>query len=66
MEVSAASGWRYGGIDLSPAPMKDVSIGTAFENFLGAPVGSSGTLSTAALITRALKAIPVNRPVIPA
>ena len=61
MEVSAASGWRYGGIDLSPAPMKEVSIGRAIENFLGAPVGSSGTLSTAALITRALKAIPVKQ-----
>ncbi|MFZ0884069.1 MAG: DUF711 family protein [Candidatus Acidiferrales bacterium] len=61
MAISATSSWRYGGIDLSPAPMKDVSIGRAIENFLGAPVGSSGTLSTAALITRALKAIPVKQ-----
>ncbi|MFZ0519870.1 MAG: DUF711 family protein [Candidatus Acidiferrales bacterium] len=61
MEISAASGWRYGGIDLSPAPMKDVSIGRAVENFLGAPVGSSGTLGVAALITRSLKAIPVKQ-----
>jgi uncharacterized protein (UPF0210 family) len=61
MEISAVSGWRYGGIDLSPAPMKDVSIGRAIENFLGAPVGSSGTLSAAALITRSLKAIPVKQ-----
>jgi hypothetical protein len=61
MEISTASGWRYGGIDLSPAPMKDVSIGRAIENFLGAPVGSSGTLSAAALITRSLKAIPVKQ-----
>jgi uncharacterized protein len=61
MEISATSGWRYGGIDLSPAPMKDVSIGRAIENFLGAPVGSSGTLSTAALITRSIKAIPVKQ-----
>ena len=61
MEVSAGSGWRYGGIDLSPAPMKDVSIGRAIENFLGAPVGSSGTLGVAALITRSLKGIPVKQ-----
>ena len=61
MEISAATGWRYGGIDLSPAPMKDVSIGRAIENFLGAPVGSSGTLGVAAIITRSLKAIPVNQ-----
>ena len=60
-EISATSGWAYGGIDLSPAPLKDVSIGRAFENYLGKPLGSSGTLATAALITRALKAIPVKQ-----
>jgi uncharacterized protein (UPF0210 family) len=60
-EISAASGWIYGGIDLSPAPLKEVSIGRAIENFVGAPLGSSGTLSTAALITRALKAVPVKQ-----
>lgn len=59
--ISAASGWAYGGIDLSPAPLKDVSIGRAIENFVGAPLGSSGSLSAAALITRALKAIPVKQ-----
>jgi len=59
--IGAASGWSYSGIDLSPAPLKDVSIGRAIENFTGAPLGSSGTLSTAALITRALKAIPVKQ-----
>lgn len=61
MEISSASGWNWGGIDLSPAPMKEISIGRAFENYLGEPFGSSGTLSTAALITRALKAIPVKQ-----
>ncbi len=61
LEISASTGWAYGGIDLSPAPLKDVSIGQAIENFTGAPLGSSGTLSTAALITRSLKAIPVKQ-----
>jgi uncharacterized protein (UPF0210 family) len=60
-KISAAGGWTYGGIDLSPAPMKEISIGRAIENFVGSPLGSSGTLSTAALITRALKAIPVKQ-----
>jgi len=60
-EISAASGWDYGGIDLSPAPLKEISIGRAFENYLGKPLGSSGTLTAAALITRALKAIPVKQ-----
>jgi uncharacterized protein len=61
MEISSTSGWKYGGLDLSPAPLMDVSIGRAIENFLGAPVGSSGTLTAAAIITRALKAIPVKQ-----
>ena len=60
-EISQSSGWTYGGIDLSPAGLKDVSIGRAIENFLGAPMGSSGTLTTTALITRALKSIPVTQ-----
>jgi uncharacterized protein (UPF0210 family) len=59
--ISQASGWKYGGIDLSPAPLKDVSIGRAIENFYGVPMGSSGTLTVAALITRTLKAIPVTQ-----
>jgi uncharacterized protein (UPF0210 family) len=60
-EISENTGWKYGGIDLSPAPLKDISIGGAIENFLGAPVGVSGTMTAAALITRALKAIPVTQ-----
>ncbi len=60
-EIGSSSGWKYGGLDLSPAPLMDVSIGGAIENFLGAPVGSSGTLTAAAIITRALKAIPVKQ-----
>jgi uncharacterized protein len=59
--VSQSSGWKYGGIDLSPAPLKDVSIGGAIESFYGAPIGSSGTLTVAALITRAIKAVPVTQ-----
>jgi uncharacterized protein (UPF0210 family) len=60
-EISQSTGWKYGGIDLSPAPLKEISIGGAIENFLGAPIGTSGTLTAAALITRALKAIPVTQ-----
>jgi uncharacterized protein len=60
-EIGAASDWNYDGIDLSPAPLKEISIGRALENYLGEPLGSSGTLTTAALITRALKAIPVKQ-----
>jgi len=60
-EISQSTGWKYGGIDLSPAPLKDISMGGAIENFLGAPIGASGTVTAAALITRALKSIPVTQ-----
>ncbi len=59
-QVEQASGWTYMGIDLSTAPLKDVSIGHAVENFLGAKIGTSGTLTAAATITAALKLVPVR------
>ena len=55
------SGWKYTGIDLSPAPLKDISIGGAIENFTHQPLGSNGTLAAIAIITRALKNIRVTR-----
>jgi uncharacterized protein len=55
------TGWKYTGIDLSPAPLKDVSIGGAIENFTGEPLGSNGTLAAVAIITGALKNIRVTR-----
>lgn len=55
------TGWRYTGIDLSPAPMKQVSIGGAIENFTGKPLGSNGTLAAVAIITNALRNIHVMR-----
>jgi uncharacterized protein (UPF0210 family) len=59
-QIDAQTGWKYGGIDLSPAPLKEISIGGAIEKFYGAQLGSSGTLTVAAIITRALKEIPVT------
>jgi uncharacterized protein (UPF0210 family) len=59
-QIDAQTGWKYGGVDLSPAPLKEISIGGAIEKFYGAPLGSSGTLTVAAIITRALKEIPVT------
>ena len=54
------SGWTYAGIDPTPAPMGDVSIARAMEAFTGAPFGSSGTMTAAAIITRAVQATPVK------
>ena len=59
--IAARSGWSYAGLHLSPAPLKDVSIGAAIEKMTRARFGSSGTMSAAGAITAALKAIPVKQ-----
>jgi hypothetical protein len=55
------SGWRYMGIDLSPAPLKEISIGAAIEELIAQPFGSSGTLTAAATITAAIKNVKVKQ-----
>ncbi|MGA7139278.1 MAG: DUF711 family protein [Terriglobales bacterium] len=55
------SGWDYLGLDPTPAPAGDISIGAAIEGYTGHPVGSSGTLSTAFLITTAVRSVPVKQ-----
>ncbi|MGA2098211.1 MAG: DUF711 family protein [Candidatus Acidiferrum sp.] len=59
--VDSDTGWAYVGMDLSPAPLKDVSIGAAIENLTTQPIGSSGTLTAAATITAALRDIRVKQ-----
>jgi uncharacterized protein (UPF0210 family) len=59
--VDTDTGWTYMGIDLSPAPLKDVSIGAAIENLTTQPIGSSGTLTAAATITAAIHDIKVKQ-----
>jgi hypothetical protein len=49
------------GIDLSPAPLKDISIGAAIENLTTQPIGSNGTLTAAATITAAIRDIKVKQ-----
>ena len=60
-EVAAKTGWSYVGVDPTPAPLGDVSIGAAIEAFTGARFGSSGTLTAARIITAAVKAVPVTQ-----
>lgn len=60
-EVEKSSGWTLAGIDPTPAPAGEASIGDAIEKFTGNKFGSSGTMTAAALITRAVKALPVKR-----
>jgi len=53
------SGWKYEGIDLTPVPLKEISIGAAMENLLGGPIGSPGSLGAAYAITSAVQRVPV-------
>jgi uncharacterized protein (UPF0210 family) len=61
MKAAAGSGWTYAGIDPTPAPGGEVSIGAAIESFTGAPFGSPGTETAAGIITRAVQAVPVKQ-----
>jgi uncharacterized protein len=60
-QVQKDSGWKFMGLDPTPAPLSDSSIGAAIETIIGAKFGSSGTLSAAAVITEAERSISVRR-----
>jgi uncharacterized protein (UPF0210 family) len=60
-QVEKETGWEYMGIDTTPAPLGEVSIGAAIEKFTGGPFGSSGTMTAAAVITKAVQSVPVKR-----
>ena len=60
-KVAATSGWTFAGVDPTPAPLGDVSIGAAMEAYNGSTFGSSGTLTAALIITTAVKAVPVQQ-----
>jgi uncharacterized protein len=60
-QVEKDSGWSYMGLDPTPAPNTDSSIGAAIETLTGANFGSSGTLSAAAIITEAERSISARR-----
>lgn len=59
--VAKESGWEYMGLDPTPAPLGDVSIGAAIESWSGGRFGSSGTLTAAFAITSAVKSVPVKQ-----
>jgi len=60
-QIASSTGWTYEGIDATPAPLGDRSIGGAIESFIGAPFGSSGTMTAASIITRAVQSTSVKR-----
>jgi uncharacterized protein len=49
----------YLGIDTSPAPSLDSSIGSALETLTGEPFGSASTLQACAAVTAAVKSVEV-------
>ena len=61
MKLAAATGWTYEGTDATPAPGAEHSIAAAFESYLGAPIGSPGSMTAAGIITRAVQSTPVKR-----
>jgi uncharacterized protein len=60
-QIEDKTGWTYMGLDPTPAPLREVSIGAAIEKFSGARFGSSGTMTAAAIITKAVSSVPVKR-----
>jgi uncharacterized protein len=60
-KIDQETGWTYMGMDLSPAPRKEVSIASALTGFTGGRFGTSGTLTAAATITSALRDITVKK-----
>lgn len=59
--VATSTGWRYQGIDLTPVPLKEISIGGALESLIHGEIGSPGSLSAAYTITSAVKRVPVQQ-----
>jgi len=60
LAVERREGRRYLGIDASPAPGKDASIGAAIEALTHAPFGAASTLEACAAATDVLKSLAVR------
>jgi uncharacterized protein len=59
--VETQTGWSYQGMDLTPVPLKDISIGAALESLAGNQMGSPGSLSAAFAITAAVQRVQAKR-----
>jgi len=60
LEIARTEHREYLGIDTSPAPSKDASIGAAIEALTRLPFGSSSTLAACAAITEVLKSLKIK------
>jgi uncharacterized protein (UPF0210 family) len=59
--IQEETDWQYEGVDTSPAPMRDISIGKAIESLIKAPFGSPGTITACSVITGVIQGIDVKR-----
>lgn len=59
--IENKSRWRYQGIDITPVPLKEISIGAAMESLIQNQIGAPGSLSAALAITSALRKIQVKQ-----
>jgi len=59
--IAASSGWTFAGVDPTPAPLGDVSIGDAIERYTGLKFGANGTMTAVLAITSAVKAVKVKQ-----
>ena len=60
LEIARDDHREYRGIDVSPAPAKDRSIGAAIEALTRLPFGSASTLAACAAITDVLKSLSIK------
>jgi uncharacterized protein len=60
-QIAGSTKWKYDGIDVSPAPGLDASIGHAIETYTKQRFGSSSTLGACALITDVLKNLDIKK-----
>ena len=58
--IAADFGRMYLGIDTSPAPGLEMSIGGVIERLIGAPFGSPATLSACSMLTNVLQGLDVK------
>jgi uncharacterized protein (UPF0210 family) len=61
LKIQEETGWPYEGVDTSPAPMREISIGKAIESLIRAPFGSPGTITACSIITDVIQGIDVKR-----
>jgi uncharacterized protein (UPF0210 family) len=61
LKIQEETGWIFEGVDTSPAPLRNISIGRAIESLIKAPFGSPGTLTACSIITNVIQGIDVKR-----